>query len=106
MAYKVENGNCSMYNNDESLLPVHGYLYDWKTSLNVCPEGWRLTSKNDFEILIDFVTGDGCPDAEAGDVNKVGYEALKEQSSSGFDAIASGLRTSKGEFMDLSEYGQ
>ena len=35
--YVVDNGN---------------YYYDWETAQQVCPEGWRLPSKDDFTVLV------------------------------------------------------
>jgi len=31
----------------------YGKLYDWETAQNVCPSGWRLPSKNDWNELIE-----------------------------------------------------
>lgn len=51
-AYKAINGCCS-YNNNETNVSVYGYLYDWETAKKVCPKGWRLPTKKDFENLLE-----------------------------------------------------
>jgi uncharacterized protein (TIGR02145 family) len=41
-------------NNDASLGPEYGYLYNWTAAKRVCPAGWHLPTKEDFQILIDY----------------------------------------------------
>ena len=48
--YKTENSWC--YNNDDSSCKKFGRLYDWETALTICPEGWKLPSRSDFNVLI------------------------------------------------------
>jgi hypothetical protein len=33
---------------------MYGRLYDWYAATAVCPEGWKLPSKDDFDNLLDF----------------------------------------------------
>jgi len=35
----------------------YGRLYDWETAMKVCPPGWHLPSKEEWQTLIDFVGG-------------------------------------------------
>lgn len=44
---------------DSSELPDYGYLYNWYVvnSGNVCPDGWHVPTKEDFEELIDYLGG-------------------------------------------------
>ena len=49
LAYKTDTG-CWAYDNDESYVSTYGYLYDWETAKKVCPSGWKLPSKSDFEL--------------------------------------------------------
>jgi uncharacterized protein (TIGR02145 family) len=37
---------------------VYGGLYNYASAIKVCPEGWRLPSKKDWEELVEFVGGD------------------------------------------------
>ena len=43
--YTNEDGNCDKY----------GRLYNWKTAKNICPEGWRLPSLEDWKTMISAV---------------------------------------------------
>jgi len=33
---------------------AYGKLYDWEAAKSVCPDGWKLPSKDDYEILSDW----------------------------------------------------
>jgi len=45
--YDKKSANCAKY----------GRLYDWNTAMKVCPAGWHLPSKYEWQILEDFVGG-------------------------------------------------
>jgi len=45
--YSGKDDNCEKY----------GRLYNWKTAMEVCPEGWRLPSSDDFYMLYNYVGG-------------------------------------------------
>ena len=40
--------------NDPKTNMEYGALYDWKTSMKVCPEGWHLPSGEEFQVLINY----------------------------------------------------
>ena len=81
-----------------------GRLYTWADAKTVCPEGWRLPTKADFEALVNAASGDaalfhnGNSDAVS---NKVGA-ALKSRDGwfkkgngsdeFGFNALPAGYR--------------
>jgi len=50
--YNVSGSKC--YKNDPANCDKYGKLYDWETAMKVCPEGWHLPSKKEWEILADF----------------------------------------------------
>ena len=52
LAYKTSSG-CWADANDESNVAELGYLYNWETALKVCPKGWRLPTKKDFENILE-----------------------------------------------------
>ena len=52
LAYKANSG-CWVYANDESNVDEYGYLYDWETAQKICPTGWRLPTKEDFQTILD-----------------------------------------------------
>lgn len=41
-------------NNDESNVPMHGYLYNWAAAKKVCPAGWHLPTKDEFNTLVEY----------------------------------------------------
>lgn len=45
-------------NNDTTLIPTYGYLYTWEDAQKVCPEGWRLPTKDEAKTLRDSLMGD------------------------------------------------
>jgi uncharacterized protein (TIGR02145 family) len=66
----------------------YGWHYDWKNAMKICPVGWHLPSKEDFEILLQTVGN--------GDREKA-YHALIPGGSSGFNALMGGTNTYIGE---------
>jgi uncharacterized protein (TIGR02145 family) len=65
----------------------YGCLYDWETAKSVCPDGWHLPTKEEYEILTDYFGG----------VKKNCFKALIEAGYSGFSALMGNyaLRTNK-----------
>jgi uncharacterized protein (TIGR02145 family) len=41
------------FDNDSNNIPGYGVLYEWKTALNSCPNGWHLPSGYEFQTLIN-----------------------------------------------------
>lgn len=76
LAFKADSG-CWVYDNHPfRYLANYGYLYAWEVSKNVCPTGWHLPSKDEFEKLINNA---GKNENEAG-------KALLPTGTSGFSA--------------------
>ncbi len=71
-----------VYANDENNGVKYGRLYKWKVATTVCPEGWRLPSKTDFETLLNNFGGEG----------KKSYKALITDGTSGFSALFGGAK--------------
>ena len=89
-AYKPRNGNFWTYNNDRDNEKKYGLLYDWITAKSICPKGWHLPSKAEFEELIE----------SENDKNKA-YDFLKE---SGKFGIVYGGFYRKGSYYKLRSY--
>lgn len=53
--YEMEE---SYYDENDLERQKKGRLYTWDAAMYACPEGWRLPSKSDFEILLNVVGGD------------------------------------------------
>ena len=52
LKYIAKNG-AFCFDNDSNNIPGYGVLYEWKTALNSCPNGWHLPSGFDFQTLIN-----------------------------------------------------
>jgi uncharacterized protein (TIGR02145 family) len=56
--YQPQAGNSWCYNDSASYCDKYGRLYDWETALAVCPAGWRLPSRLDWDGLGQAVGGE------------------------------------------------
>jgi uncharacterized protein (TIGR02145 family) len=74
------NANSFCYDDDSSNCAKYGRLYTYEIAQEVCPTGWHLPSKAEFEILLQNYGGAG----------NSAYIALKEGGNSGFDAPLGG----------------
>ncbi len=92
--YETSSGSWC-YDDDPANCEKYGRLYDWETAITVCPKGWRLPSKEDFDILLDNFGGEG----------EEAYNALKDGGSSGFSALFGGWRGSSGSFDYVGKNG-
>jgi len=79
LAFYVDSG-CWAYNNEQDSVFKYGYLYDWKTAQDICPEGWHLPSKEDFEELKQYLK----------DNNFHVYKSLIFGGESGFNGYLTG----------------
>ncbi len=41
------------FDNDPNNKPAYGVLYDWKTAIKVCPDGWHLPAGTEFQTLLN-----------------------------------------------------
>jgi len=82
----------------------YGKLYDWETALKVCPSGWHLPSKSEWEILYKAVGG-----------IKIAGKKLKAKSGwnengngtdeFGFSALPGGYGYANSDFEPVGYYG-
>lgn len=89
-AYKADGG-CWAYSNNSSNVSKYGYLYNCETAKKVIPAGWHLPTKEEWEILYNFLGGD----------NEKVFNAIKLGGSSGFNALLGGNRSTFGEFYNI-----
>jgi uncharacterized protein (TIGR02145 family) len=52
LRYKPKEG-ANYFDNDSNNKLGYGILYDWKTAINVCPDGWRLPTGTEFQTLVN-----------------------------------------------------
>ena len=53
----LQNGESFCYGNETKNCTEYGRLYRWQTATEICPTGWHLPSKEEWEKLIAFVGG-------------------------------------------------
>ncbi len=80
--YKPENGKYWAWNGDKNYIPDYGYLYSWEIAQNVCPIGWHLPDKSEYEELLQNYKGDSI----------LAYNDLSLKGNSGFDIKGGGVR--------------
>jgi uncharacterized protein (TIGR02145 family) len=96
-------------NNDTANAKPYGALYNWyvvNSSKNVCPEGWHVPSKEEWETLTEYLGG---YEVAGGKMKITSTEYWEEpnygaDNSSGFSAYPSGFReVYKGTFLALRQ---
>jgi uncharacterized protein (TIGR02145 family) len=90
------------YNNNEANASMYGKLYNAYTveTGKLCPAGWHVPSRDEWEALIVFLGGES---VAGGKMKEQGTEHWSESGSditneSGFTALPGGLRNSNGAF--------
>jgi uncharacterized protein (TIGR02145 family) len=105
------------YDNSESYCEIYGGLYQWNELMQytttsgtqgICPEGWHVPTRAEFEVLTDFLGGEsscggkmktsGTIEAGTGLWYTPNTGATNE---SGFTGMPGGMRTSSTAFMHL-----
>ena len=96
--FKVQNSRC--YDNDKINWKKYGRLYKWKATANVCPTGWHVPSKAEYEILINTVG-----DLLAGKKIKTkdGWKSYNGKNGNGSDNFGFSAEPS-GFWIDYNEY--
>ena len=107
------------YNNDTTNCDKYGGLYQWAEMMQlpsscntescsdyikrkhqgICPEGWRLFTWNDFEIVKDYYDK-----YDEGITLGLRSQCFSGYNTSGFSLIGGGLRTAEGGFKKITEY--
>lgn len=93
LRFKPASGNYWSYNNNESDVATHGYLYEWETAKKACPEGWHLPSKAEWSELANHLGGFN---VAGGKMKMAGTSSWNPPNrdatnSSGFSALPSGI---------------
>ena len=95
LAYVPTDGKYWVYNNDPENMTKYGLLYDWKTALDVVPDGWHLPSKEEWETIYKAFGGDP----------KVAYTNVTTGSYKSFNAVLAGYQCGKS-FFDEGVYAE
>ncbi len=90
LKYIVPGSDENFFDNDPNNVPGYGVLYDWKTAMKGCPDGWHLPSGEEFRTL----------------VNQFDVDELWEKSKSGpvsFEIQLGGMQNHEGTFTEMDE---
>jgi len=102
--YQTKSGSWC-YKDSTSYCNKYGRLYDWKTATTVCPNGWKLPSREDWKSLV--ATAGGWETAGKKLKSKSGW---KENGNGtdiyGFSALPGGYRYSDGDFGSAGSLGR
>ena len=124
-AYNNMDNGSWVYNNDKTFSGVFGYLYDWKTAIELAPKGWHLPTDQEWEQMISYLkentySYDGIKGSnniaksmiqpllwfESDVEGSVGNKDYSEKiNTSGFSALAGGYRNNNGEYKRAGVYG-
>ena len=97
--YETANSWC--YDNNTGNCETYGRLYTWQAAMNgsttqgtkgICPDGWHIPTRAEFETLIASVNNDG---------NALKAIGQNGTNTSGFSALLAGNRSSNGNFNAL-----
>ena len=102
--YKTKSGSWC-YEDSLSYCKKYGRLYNWKTAKTVCPKGWKLSSREDWDRLVTTAGG-----------KKIAGKLLKAKSgwnengngtdNYGFSALPGGYRNADGGFSGADNGGR
>jgi len=115
--WMAENLNCNVsgskcYKDDPANCAKYGRLYDWETAMKVCPFGWHLPSKAEWDALTSYIESDNvCSYCDAWHLKSTSgwksgwnYDGNGEDTY-GFSALPGGYGDSVGDFDDVGDGG-
>jgi uncharacterized protein (TIGR02145 family) len=97
-----ESEGCCIYDNDQNKIIELGYLYTWKTAVNVCPSGWHLPSMVEWDAMIEFLGGEDVAGTKMKST-KGWYEYGNGNNKSGFEGLPGGMRLITGKFTSIEK---
>lgn len=99
--YKTGNSWC--YDNNSSNCNKYGRLYDWKTAMNACPNGWHLPNDGEWNTLWTAVGGTNTAGTKL--KSKNGWNSNGNGTDSfGFAVLPAGYRNYDGRFFGEGDY--
>ena len=87
LAFSIDSGIGS-WNRDTT----YGFLYTWETAMKAAPDGWHLPTKDEWEILIDYLGGREVAGGRMKDSEFWEHPNTDGINSSGFTARPAGYR--------------
>lgn len=89
------------YENQPYYCDLYGMLYPWETAKKMCPEGWRLPSKEDFEKLSENMGNSFTEGTRLR--SKEGWPHKDGTDNFGFNALPAGYKLASDDFRNLRE---
>lgn len=80
------------YDNDPGNGTIYGMLYTWETAMEACPDGWRLPTRSEYDLMREYLGGEY---EAGGNLKAPGTEYWNEPNAYGtnstsFTAVGSG----------------
>jgi uncharacterized protein (TIGR02145 family) len=92
------------YNNDAANNDLYGKLYNGNVAtdeMNVCPDGWRVATDDDWNLLIEYLGGIDVAGNKLMDI-QAWANPNNATNESGFSALPGGYRSDWGNFLSLT----
>jgi uncharacterized protein (TIGR02145 family) len=110
LAYEPSSGNYWAYDNNNSNVETYGYLYDWETACDVCPDGWHLPTDAEWTELTDYLGENAGGKLKATGTIEAGTGLWYDPNTgatneTGFTALPGGYRYGNGTFDDIGYDG-
>jgi len=89
---------------------TYGYLYDWETACDVCPDGWHLPTDAEWTELTDYLGENAGGQLKATGTIEAGTGLWYDPNTgatneTGFTALPGGFRFSDGSFIGIGGGG-
>ena len=99
--YRTDSSWC--YDNNADNCKRYGRLYDWKTATTICPNGWKLPSREDWKSLVATIGGEEIEGKKLKSKNGWKWNEYENVSGNGtddygFSALPGGNRHINGSF--------
>jgi len=92
LKYNGAGSGTGYFDNDQNNIAKYGALYEWKTAIKACPDGWHLPSGTEFRTLLNhFEIEEAWEKAESGPVS--------------FRIQLAGMQDYEGTFTEMDESG-
>jgi len=105
--YEVEDSRC--HGDNSSNCTTYGRLYNWNAAITICPNGWRLPSREEWEALSSYVQStSGCSSSSCDAIKlKVtsGWSSGNGTDEYGFSALPGGDQSFGAGFAGRGGYG-
>lgn len=92
-------------------LPIslgYGRLYNWyaASNINFSPSGWHLPAYEEYQLLSTYLGGNAISGGKLKETGFIHWDSpnLGATNTSGFTAVAGGLRQENGIFVDIKSY--